>query len=209
MKVDNNFRNTVRIRVKGLVQGVGFRPFIYRLAHDHSLNGWVENSNDGVVIEVTGDTAVLEHFKDAIKKEAPQASNVVSITQELLDFQEFKVFEIVKSENASDAITDISPDIALCDDCLADLKTQAHRIDFPFINCTNCGPRFSIIKDLPYDREKTTMAPFIMCDVCRKEYTDVLDRRFHAQPVACNDCGPEYTLHLNGRTVKGIQEIVE
>jgi hydrogenase maturation protein HypF len=206
--LDKNSENTLRIRVKGLVQGVGFRPFIYRLAHEYNLNGWVENRNDGVVIEVTANPDTIESFKQAIKKEAPQASNVVSITQEILDYQDFDKFEIVKSENASDAITDISPDIALCDDCLADLKTQAHRIDFPFINCTNCGPRFSIIRDLPYDREKTTMAPFIMCNVCKKEYTDVLDRRFHAQPVACNDCGPEYTLYIDGRSVEGIHEIV-
>ena len=209
IKVSKTIRNTVRIRVKGLVQGVGFRPFIYRLAHEYQLNGWVENRNDGVVVEVTGDTTVLENFKGDIKKEAPLASNVVSITQEIIDLHEFEKFEIVKSENASNAITDISPDIALCDDCLADLKIQAHRIDFPFINCTNCGPRFSIIKDLPYDREKTTMAPFIMCNICQKEYVDVLDRRFHAQPVACNDCGPEYTLHINGRTIEGIHKIVE
>ncbi|NOX47241.1 MAG: carbamoyltransferase HypF [Chlorobi bacterium] len=207
--MDKNCENTVRIRVKGLVQGVGFRPFIYRLAHEHKLKGWVENRNDGVVIEVTGVGAVLEDFKTAIIKESPQASNVVSITQESLDFRVFGKFEIVKSENTSDAITDISPDIALCGDCVADLKTQAHRIDFPFINCTNCGPRFSIIKDLPYDREKTTMAPFIMCDVCQKEYADVLDRRFHAQPVACNACGPKYTLYVDGKSIDGIHLIVK
>ena len=204
-----NADNTVRIRVKGLVQGVGFRPFIYRLAHEYNLNGWVENRNDGVVIEFNANPDTVENFKHAIKNKAPQASHVVSISQEWLDHKEFQEFKIVKSQNASDAITDVSPDIALCDDCLEDLKTQAHRIDFPFINCTHCGPRFSIIKDLPYDREKTTMAPFIMCNVCKKEYTDVLDRRFHAQPVACNDCGPEYTLYIEGEPVDGIHVIVD
>ncbi len=201
-------KNTYLIHVNGLVQGVGFRPFIYRLAHKYKLKGWVENSNDGVFVMVTGDDTQVGEFVQSIRNEAPAASNINSISKKVVNYEEFDDFRIVKSENRSDAITDISPDIAVCDACLDDMKTQPHRIDYPFINCTNCGPRFSIIKDLPYDREKTTMAPFEMCDTCRSEYEDVLDRRFHAQPVACNNCGPVYQLHFNGKIIDDLKEIL-
>ena len=201
-------KNTYLIHVNGLVQGVGFRPFIYRLAHKYKLKGWVENSNDGVFVMVTGDDTQVGEFVQSIRNEAPAASNINSISKKVVEYEEFDDFRIVKSENRSDAITDISPDIAVCDACLDDMKTQPHRIDYPFINCTNCGPRFSIIKDLPYDRENTTMAPFEMCDTCRSEYEDVLDRRFHAQPVACNNCGPVYQLHFNGKIIDDLKEIL-
>jgi hydrogenase maturation protein HypF len=113
-------------------------------------------------------------------------------------------FEIRKSRETSLGITEISPDIAVCEDCLRDMKTQAHRIAYPLINCTHCGPRFSIIKDLPYDRPKTTMAPFEMCKVCKAEYENILDRRFHAQPVACNHCGPVYRIAETGKPPRNI-----
>ena len=183
------------IKVKGLVQGVGFRPFIYRLAYQYNVLGWVENRNDGVIIHAEANIENISRFLKAIKTDAPAASNIFKLSATLIEPENFQDFKIVKSSNTSDSITDISPDIAVCDACLHDLKTQAHRIEYPFINCTNCGPRFSIIRDLPYDREKTTMKPFVMCDTCHSEYVDVLDRRFHAQPVACNTCGPEYCLH--------------
>ena len=186
--------NTYRIQVKGLVQGVGFRPFIYRIAHQRSLCGWVENSNDGVLIEVNTNESGLTDFIADIRTKAPPASNVNHIDFYPVNKKTFRVFEILKSSNDSNAITDVSPDIAVCDDCLADMRNQVHRADYPFINCTNCGPRFTIIRELPYDRDRTTMEPFTMCPVCRKEYEDVLDRRFHAQPVACKDCGPSYEL---------------
>ncbi len=200
---------TYLIHVKGLVQGVGFRPFVYRLAHRFHLNGTVENSNDGVFVRVTGNFKDIEIFAKAIETEAPVASNVDSVDVKKIDFEDFIDFKIVKSKNLSEAITDISPDIAVCDACLDDMKTQPHRIEYPFINCTNCGPRFSIIKDLPYDREKTTMAPFVMCDACRSEYEDVLDRRFHAQPVACNTCGPVYKLDISGEKIDDLPEILK
>jgi hydrogenase maturation protein HypF len=186
--------STYRIRVKGLVQGVGFRPFIYRIAHQHKLCGWVENSNDGVLIEVNTSQAGVLDFVADIRSKAPPASNVTDISFNPVSKETFKGFEILKSRNASDAITDVSPDIAVCDECLSDMRTQPHRMDYPFINCTNCGPRFTIIRELPYDRDKTTMEPFDLCPACRKEYEDVLDRRFHAQPVACTACGPSYEL---------------
>lgn len=197
--MDSKKKISKRINVKGLVQGVGFRPFIYRLANQHKLKGWVENRNDGVIIEVFGLADDVRSFILAIKNEAPVASNIIKIVSSEIDYKEFADFQIVKSENTSDAITDISPDIAICNNCLTDLKEQQHRIQYPFTNCTNCGPRFSIIKDLPYDRDKTTMASFEMCPICSAEYKDVLNRRFHAQPVACNNCGPVYTL-LYGKT---------
>ena len=200
---------TTLIQIKGLVQGVGFRPFIYRMAHQHGLNGWVENRNDGVIIKVNGSNEILNLFVEDIKIQAPVASNIHSIKSKVVEPESFSEFKIVKSENSSAEITDISPDIAVCDACLVDLKNQAHRIDYPFINCTNCGPRFSIIQDLPYDRHKTTMDPFVMCNICRSEYEDVLDRRFHAQPVACSTCGPEYELIIGERSITDFDEILD
>ncbi len=201
--------STFLIQVKGLVQGVGFRPFIYRIAHDLELKGWVENRNDGVIIKVSGTNDDLENFIQTIKSKAPTASNIHSISNDEVVPEKFSDFQIVKSENTSESITDISPDIAVCDACLEDLKKQPHRIDYPFINCTNCGPRFSIIQDLPYDREKTTMDPFVMCDTCKKEYEDVLDRRFHAQPVACKSCGPEYELIIGEKRIHNFDKILD
>jgi len=201
--------NTYLIHIKGLVQGVGFRPFIFRVASEFNLNGEVENRNDGVFIKINCDENTLNDFVNAVRNTAPPASSIESIETKQTEFIDFTDFQIVKSNTVSDRVTEVSPDIAVCDDCLRDMKTQPNRIDYPFINCTNCGPRFTIIKDLPYDREKTTMREFIMCDDCRKEYTDVRDRRFHAQPVACSVCGPEYTLHFNGNAITGIDTILQ
>jgi hydrogenase maturation protein HypF len=205
---EDKSHKAIKLHVTGLVQGVGFRPFIYRLANRYGLSGWVENRNDGVFIKAEGEAGAVESFMVAISAEAPQASSVLHVAVEEVSAEGFTDFRIVKSSNTSDQVTDISPDIAVCDDCLEDLKLQPHRIDYPFVNCTNCGPRFSIIKDLPYDRHKTTMEPFVMCDTCRKEYVDVLDRRFHAQPVACSVCGPEYKLIIGERSVKSFPEIL-
>jgi hydrogenase maturation protein HypF len=196
-----------RIRVKGLVQGVGFRPFIYRIANMYNLTGWVENRNDGVQIKVEGKQVGLEQFLASLENEAPLVSNITSLKVEEEKPENSSTFEIIKSSDISEEITEISPDIAVCENCLRDMKNQQHRINYPFINCTNCGPRFTIIKDLPYDREKTTMAVFPMCDQCKVEYSDILDRRFHAQPVACNYCGPYYELIYHGKRIKGIDRI--
>lgn len=189
------------IHVKGLVQGVGFRPFIYRIAQKCNVKGWVENRNDGVTIKVEGEKQLLDSFMQLIFDEAPAASGIESMSANPSSIENFKDFSIKKSENFSGEITEISPDIAVCDDCLKDMKHQVHRLDYPFINCTNCGPRFSIIRDLPYDRENTTMDIFQKCDTCDREYIDITDRRFHAQPVACNHCGPRYELHYNNRVI--------
>ncbi len=123
-------------------------------------------------------------------------------------YEGLKDFVILASQDNSDETSEISPDIAVCPECLADMKMQPNRINYPFINCTHCGPRFTIIKDFPYDRRKTTMASFIMCDECREEYENIMDRRFHAQPVACNQCGPVYTLHTQDNVIHDLMEIL-
>jgi len=196
------------IHITGLVQGVGFRPFVYRLAIQNLIKGWVENGNDGVRIHAEGLSEDLNKFISGLSNEAPAASQILDISVHEDKSHHYKTFRINKSADYSDEVTEISPDIALCDECLADMKSQEHRIDYPFINCTNCGPRFSIIQGLPYDRSRTTMNPFKMCPTCHKEYTDVLDRRFHAQPVGCNHCGPHYELIIGKATYSGIGNIL-
>jgi len=199
---------TYQIRVTGLVQGVGFRPFIWRIASRLDIKGSVENRNDGVLILCNLSENTLKSFIETIRNEAPPASNITDIAFSETDHIEFSDFQIVKSTSVSESVTDISPDIAVCADCLEDMKTQPNRINYPFINCTNCGPRFTIIMDLPYDREKTTMREFKMCPECHSEYTDISDRRFHAQPVACSVCGPEYLLNTDGKQTEDQQEIL-
>ncbi len=196
------------IHIRGLVQGVGFRPFIYRLARQMQLDGWVENSNRGVLVGIKSSQQQAQHFAGMIESEAPKAASIHSI--ELTDSGEAMEpgFIIRESSNVSDEITGISPDIAVCEDCLKDLKQQKHRLNYPLINCTHCGPRFSIIHDLPYDRHQTTMAGFDMCDDCRKEYEDVADRRFHAQPLACNQCGPHYTMNTGQKSIEDFQVLL-
>lgn len=196
------------VHIKGLVQGVGFRPFVYRLAVSHDISGWVENGNDGVRIHAEGQEDDLRTFIAALSKEAPVASQILEIIVNKAENLGESSFRIRKSMDVSDEITEVSPDISVCPGCLQDMKSQAHRIDYPFINCTNCGPRFTIIRGLPYDRAKTTMQTFEMCPVCQKEYTDAADRRFHAQPVACNQCGPHYELIFDNQSLKGINAIL-
>jgi hydrogenase maturation protein HypF len=198
---------TYMLLVKGLVQGVGFRPFIYRLANEFGLKGRVENRNDGVVVKVNGPGKRIQTFRDAIIRQAPVASSIEEITIRETEWEEFPSFDIEISEDVSNQITEISPDIAVCDACLEDLKSQPHRIGYPLINCTHCGPRFSIIRDLPYDRANTTMSAFTMCPECQAEYKDIMDRRFHAQPVACNRCGPVYRLQTRNAVSDDLQEI--
>lgn len=186
------------IRIRGLVQGVGFRPFIYRLANEMGIRGEVENNTNGVLIRTSLPLDGCLAFAERIQAECPPVAHIHSIDMEAdTEVKEYTGFSIVGSSASSDEVTQVSPDIAVCADCLADRRTQPHRLAYPFINCTHCGPRFTIIKDLPYDRERTTMASFAMCPECRKEYLDISDRRFHAQPVACNHCGPSYYATYN------------
>jgi len=197
------------IQVEGLVQGVGFRPFIYRLAKQYQLKGFVENRSNCVFIKIQGNPKNIEQFISSIKSKAPVVSKIKSVVSRISEKENFKDFTIVKSKDFTDKVSEISPDIAVCKECLQDMKVQKNRINYPFINCTNCGPRFSIINDFPYDREKTTMKNFSMCEKCQKEYDDVSDRRFHAQPVACSVCGPHYELVLKNENFKEINLITD
>jgi hydrogenase maturation protein HypF len=184
-----------RIHITGVVQGVGFRPFIYGLALRHDLLGWVRNTSAGVDIEVEGHPEALEAFIHAITAEAPPLSRIEAVTVEEIPIGSFTRFEIQHSKVQEGAYQPISPDMATCDDCLAEITDpDDRRYRYAFTNCTNCGPRFTIIQDIPYDRPKTTMAPFTMCPACQQEYDDPLNRRFHAQPNACPVCGPRLEL---------------
>jgi hydrogenase maturation protein HypF len=185
----------LRVHISGVVQGVGFRPFVYNLAARLNLKGWVRNTSAGVDIEVDGEREVLDAFIKALRDDAPSLSHIDELTASFGPADGFRSFEIVHSESIDSAFQPISPDVAICDDCLCELfDPNDRRYRYPFINCTNCGPRFTIIKDIPYDRPKTTMAPFAMCPDCEREYTDPTNRRFHAQPVACPVCGPKVWL---------------
>jgi hydrogenase maturation protein HypF len=183
---------TLQLRVRGVVQGVGFRPFIFRLAKRYGLTGWVLNDANGVLIQVSGDVRTLESFKKSVSSEAPNAAFVESVLELYRrGSKEEKDFIIRESLVTPDITTLISPDLPICDDCLQELFNPTNkRYLYPFINCTNCGPRYSIIEALPYDRPSTTMKQFAMCDFCEDEYHDPSNRRFHAQPVACPECGP-------------------
>lgn len=181
------------VEVNGIVQGVGFRPFIHKLVKDSGLKGWVKNSTTGVTIEVEGNNDILINFVQDIKTKYPKLAVIEKVSYEIFDdIKGYKGFEIIKSTHSEEKFTLISPDVCICEDCLRELFDENdRRYRFPFINCTNCGPRFSIIKDIPYDREKTTMAEFPMCSNCEEEYKDIEDRRYHAQPDCCFECGPE------------------
>jgi hydrogenase maturation protein HypF len=197
-----------RIHITGIVQGVGFRPFVYGLAKRYELTGWVRNTSAGVDIAVDGERDVLDAFVKALRDEAPPLSRIDDLSASFQAPNGFRSFEILHSEAVEGAFQPISPDVSICEDCLRELFDPSdRRYRYPFINCTNCGPRFTIIKDIPYDRPKTTMAPFAMCPDCEKEYTDPLDRRFHAQPVACPVCGPQVWLERgNNDFSRSIQE---
>lgn len=194
----------VHIHVTGIVQGVGMRPFVYREATAHDICGWVLNAGDGVHIEAHAPADALDAFVAALSEHAPAAARVEHVeTMDLAangwDAASEQGFRIVASQDQTAHTTLVSPDIATCDDCLRELFDPAdRRYHYPFINCTNCGPRFTIIRSLPYDRAATSMDCFPMCPKCAAEYADPLDRRFHAQPDACFDCGPHITWHEAG-----------
>ncbi|MCX6330558.1 MAG: carbamoyltransferase HypF [Bacteroidia bacterium] len=195
--------------IKGLVQGVGFRPFICRMAAKYDLFGEVDNRTDGVRVIVNGDIKTIDKFSNDILRNAPPASQIKSIEINEIQSAAFNSFKIVASKILDNQITEVSPDIAVCQDCLDDLEKDPERIDYPFVNCTNCGPRFTIIEELPFDRQKTTMKSFRMCKSCSVEYNDILDRRFHAQPIACNSCGPVYSYKDPVKNLSNIKEILE
>jgi hydrogenase maturation protein HypF len=187
------------VAIRGAVQGVGFRPFVYKLAAEMHVNGWVSNTSQGVFIEVEGAKEVLDHFLLRLQKEIPPRAFIQSLEFSFLDPVGFKKFEIRESDATGAKTTIILPDIATCPDCLEEIFSPSNRrYLYPFTNCTNCGPRFSIIEALPYDRPNTSMKKFEMCPECRTEYENPLDRRFHAQPNACPKCGPQLQLWDTG-----------
>lgn len=184
------------IRVRGTVQGVGFRPFIFRLANDLGIKGWVKNDAEGVLILAQAPGDILTTFIDRIKSTAPAAAKIqeLEVTRSAHEI-DLSVFKILTSSPTAASTTSISPDLATCDDCLRELfQPGDRRYLYPFTNCTNCGPRYSIIEGLPYDRPNTTMKHFQMCNECAAEYGNPADRRFHAQPIACPVCGPQVAL---------------
>lgn len=181
------------IHINGIVQGVGFRPFVYRLAQETGTKGWVNNSSHGVYIHAEGDE--VESFYERLLREKPPLAKVTGVERYEVSVKNYLHFEIVQSAIEENADVLISPDIATCPECLAELGDSSdRRYRYPFINCTNCGPRYTIIRNVPYDRSETTMESFPMCFECAKEYENPLDRRFHAQPVACKHCGPSVQL---------------
>jgi len=198
----------LKITVTGTVQGVGFRPFVYRLANQLKLKGYVLNNLSGVTIEVEGDEPLLKEFLLRLEKEKPPISRIYSLEYKFLDEIGYNSFEIRKSKRDSEFKVLIMPDIATCDDCLKELfNPDDRRYRYPFINCTNCGPRYTIIEKLPYDRKNTTMKIFKMCSQCEKEYNDPTNRRFHAQPNACPLCGPQIFLtNTSGETIANGEE---
>ena len=183
-----------RFRVTGVVQGVGFRPFVYGLAERHGLGGFVLNDGEGVVIEAEGEPAALERLLADLREQAPQLARVDGLVTQRIPRRDETAFRIVASESTHGSAL-IPPDVATCDACLRELFDPAdRRYRYPFVNCTQCGPRFTIVRGVPYDRALTTMASFRMCADCRREYEDPRDRRFHAEPVCCPACGPRLSM---------------
>ena len=185
-----------RLKVNGIVQGVGFRPFIFQLAEKYGLKGKVANTSSGVSIHVEGPAQRVASFESDLADKSPPLAYIVEISGQPSVVENFADFAIVKSKGESAMSTLISPDVSVCNDCLAEmLDPNDRRYQYPFINCTNCGPRYTIIDDIPYDRPKTSMRQFKMCPSCQAEYDDPNNRRFHAQPNACADCGPHVALY--------------
>lgn len=193
----------MQIQVQGTVQGVGFRPFIYNLAIRHALTGHVSNNSHGVQIEVEGEAGAMEKFLSTLQSEPPPLAYIESIeSRPNLSPIGYEDFAILESTTLEEKLVRISPDVATCDDCLAEVFDPSNRrYRYPFTNCTNCGPRFTIVQDVPYDRKMTTMKDFVMCDECDREYHDPANRRFHAQPNACPKCGPRITFSDSSGTI--------
>ncbi len=195
----NGVKEARRLHVGGVVQGVGFRPFVYRIARERGLSGWVLNGAGGVEVHVEGDVAALDEFSQMLRTHPPAAARIGRFESERTTVYGFDTFEIRASECCEAPSVRVCADLPVCDECLRELFDPANRrCRYPYINCTDCGPRYSIVRGLPYDRPRTTMAAWPMCDFCRAEYEDPLDRRFHAQPVACPACGPSYVMEEEG-----------
>ena len=197
------------IKVRGVVQGVGFRPFVFRIATELHLSGWVLNGEEGVAIHVEGEEPFLQNFLDRLKSEAPPASRIVEIEIAPVAAAGFREFIIKESERKQRPTVRISPDLPVCEECLLELSDRNNRrCEYPYINCTNCGPRYTVILALPYDRPNTTMKAWPFDEYCDREYHDPANRRFHAQPVACPECGPHYYLRMDGETTRGDERVI-
>ena len=194
-----------KIEIRGIVQGVGFRPAVYRLAKKYDLKGSVFNDSKGVTLDIEGSSRNIDDFLKELKKNPPPLASIEKIISKKLKLKNFLEFKIIESKKGEEKTTLVSPDIATCDDCRNEmLDKNDRRYLYPFINCTNCGPRFTITKELPYDRKNTTMKEFKMCEKCGAEYEDPENRRFHAQPNACDDCGPHLKfVDRKGKKIKG------
>lgn len=194
-------RERLQVRIVGTVQGVGFRPFVHRLAGELDLDGWVRNDGDGVTAEVEGSSEAVLAFLERVQREAPRAATLHAVDARFLRPRGEAGFRIVDSATGSAPRVWVLPDLASCPDCLADIRDPSDRRHrYPFTNCTHCGPRFTILDALPYDRARTSMATFTLCPDCAREYGDPADRRFHAQPTACPACGPTLALAPGGAT---------
>lgn len=198
------------IKVRGVVQGVGFRPFVYRFARANDLTGWVLNAEEGVEIHLEGDEKRLQLFLEEMKTRRPQAAEISEVRVEPAPDGGFTEFTIRESTGDRRPTVRISPDLPVCENCLQELfDPQDRRFHYPYINCTNCGPRYSVIRSLPYDRSNTTMAGWPLDDLCAGEYGDPTNRRFHAQPVACSACGPHYYFQSGDGATHGSEEAVQ
>src|SRR5579863_3552518 len=204
-------RTRRQIDIRGMVQGVGFRPYIYRLASDRSLTGSVRNTSEGVTIQLEGVEAAIDEFLDRLPREVPPLAHITALRIQEIPCNGDREFLILESDARQTARTLISPDVAVCKDCLRELFDPANRrYRYPFINCTNCGPRFTIIRQIPYDRPCTSMSEFQMCAECAGEYAEPRDRRFHAQPNACWKCGPQLeSLDSEGKAIAANDPIAE
>ena len=200
-----SFMTAMRIEVKGIVQGVGFRPFVHRLVEKWGFTGWVRNTSDGAELELCGARGALLHFIEELKHNAPPLALIESVEFSEVKPGDYAGFEIIASEAHERMETLVSPDVGICADCRRELlDPHDRRYRYPFINCTNCGPRFTIIKSVPYDRASTSMSAFPMCPDCEREFGDIRDRRYHAQPDCCPKCGPRcFYLDAGGREIPG------
>jgi len=199
---------TYCIYIKGIVQGVGFRPFIYKLALELNLKGWVNNTSNGVHIQFNSEKKLTNIFVKRIKAEAPELSIITYLDIDEVSFESYSEFNIIHSSSEEETSLLITPDFAMCNDCNEELVSEKNkRFQYPFITCTNCGPRYSIIKTLPYDRETTTMDSFKMCPSCQKEYNNPLDRRYYSQSNSCTNCSIELSLFENGTLQKNFSNL--
>ncbi len=205
--MDTNKIIRQKIHINGIVQGVGFRPFIYRIANQCHLTGFVNNNSEGVLIEAQGLPQSLKKLNELIEKQAPPLAKINQIKSHEIPPKNETSFRIIKTENTAPASTFIAPDVCVCDDCLEEMNDpQDRRYHYPFINCTNCGPRYTIVESIPYDRPFTSMRVFPMCADCEKEYHNPTDRRFHAQPNACPKCGPQLFLWDGAGKTPGLDD---